>query len=385
MVHQEGARLIDPQGAPLRLRGVNLGGWLLWEGWEYGRGGMISETEMMKRLTELAGAEAAGDFQRGMWNNFITEADIQAIAGLGFNSVRLPFNAKLLEDPAKPYSYRPEGWALLDQALAWCEAHAIYVVLDLHAAPGGQSRLTPSDPSEPEQMLWRSPEAQDRTVELWKAIAERYRDRAIVAGYDLLNEPLPPRREPEQLLDLTRRIVAAIREVDPYHLIIVEGGRFSSDFSMFPGPVSGNQMYGFHMYTWFGDNRLEAFANLRTLAESQAVPLWAGEFGENDYEMITTTVQMYEDPANRVSVGWSFWTWKKVPVRNPALVAIDPPESWTAVINWIGDPRRNPPPAPEQARAGMRAFLQAVRFENTSIDPLMLEALSAGLNPAGKP
>ena len=385
MVHQEGARLIDPQGAPLRLRGVNLGGWLLWEGWEYGRGGMISETEMMKRLTELAGAEAAGDFQRGMWNNFITEADIQAIARLGFNSVRLPFNAKLLEDPAKPYSYRPEGWALLDQALAWCEAHAIYVILDLHAAPGGQSRLTPSDPSEPEQMLWRSPEAQDRTVELWKAIAERYRDRAIVAGYDLLNEPLPPRREPEQLLDLTRRLVAAIREVDPYHLIIVEGGRFSSDFSMFPGPVSGNQMYGFHMYTWFGDNRLEAFANLRTLAESQAVPLWAGEFGENDYEMITTTVQMYEDPANRVSVGWSFWTWKKVPVRNPALVAIDPPESWTAVINWIGDPRRNPPPAPEQARAGMRAFLQAVRFENTSIDPLMLEALSAGLNPAGKP
>jgi len=385
MVHQEGTQLVGPDGAPLRLRGVNLGGWLLWEAWEYGKGGMISETEMMRRLTELAGAQAAGDFQRGMRANFITEADIRAIARLGFNSVRLPFNAKLLEEPEAPFAYRAEGWAILDQALSWCQAHGVYVILDLHAAPGGQSRLTPSDPSEPEQMLWRSPQAQDRTVALWKAIAERYRDRTIVAGYDLLNEPLPPRGQADQLYALTNRIVTAIRDVDPYHLIVVEGGRFSSDFSMFPGPVSGNQMYGFHMYTWFGDNRLQAFANLRAVAESQGVPMWAGEFGENDYEMITTTVQMYEDPANRVTAGWSFWTWKKVPVRNPALVAIDPPESWNAVIGWIGDPKHNPQPSPEQARTGMHDFLQAVRFENTSVDPLMLEALSAGWDPTSKP
>jgi len=385
MVHQEGTQLIGPDGAPLRLRGVNLGGWLLWEGWEYGRGGMISETEMMRRLTELAGAQAAHDFQQGLRANFITEADIQAIARLGFNSVRLPFNAKLLEDPEAPFVYLAEGWTILDQALDWCEAHGIYVILDLHAAPGGQSRLTPSDPATKDKLLWASADAQERTVALWRAVAERYRDRTIVAGYDLINEPLPPREEADQLRVLTNRIVAAIREVDPYHLIVVEGGRFSSDFSMFPGPVSGNQMYGFHMYTWFGDNRLQAFANLRAVAESQGVPMWAGEFGENDYEMITTTVQMYEDPANRVTAGWSFWTWKKVPVRNPALVAIDPPESWNAVIGWIGDPKHNPQPSPEQARTGMHDFLQAVRFENTSVDPLMLGALSAGWDPTSKP
>ncbi len=385
MVHQEGTRLIGLDGEPLRLRGVNLGGWLLWEGWQYGRGGMVAETEMMRRLAVLAGDRAAEEFQQGMRANFITETDIQAIARLGFNSIRLPFNARLLEDPGTPFVYLDTGWAILDQALDWCEAHGLYVILDLHAAPGGQSGLTPSDPADKDSLLWASADAQRRTVALWKAVAERYRDRTIVAGYDLINEPLPPRGEADQLYDLTNRIVAAIREVDPYHLIVVEGGRFSSDFSMFPGPVSGNQMYGFHMYTWFGDNRIEAFSNLRALAESHRVPLWAGEFGENDYEMIATTVQMYEDPANRVTAGWAFWTWKKVPVRNPALVAIDPPESWTAVINWIGDPRRNPPPPPEQARAGMQAFLQAVRYENTSIDPRMLEALSAGWTPASKP
>jgi len=245
MVHQEGSQLIGLDGEPLRLRGVNLGGWLLWEGWQYGRGGMVSETEMMRRLTELAGDRAASDFQQGIRANFITEADIQAIARLGFNSVRLPFNAKLLEDPETPFAYLDTGWAILDQALQWCEAHGIYVILDLHAAPGGQSRLTPSDPADKDNLLWASADAQRRTVALWKAVAGRYRDRAIVAGYDLINEPLPPRGEADQLYELTNRIVAAIRDVDPYHLIVVEGGRFSSDFSMFPGPVSGNQMYGF--------------------------------------------------------------------------------------------------------------------------------------------
>jgi len=385
MVHQEGMALVGPDGDRLTLRGVNLGGWLLWEGWEYGKGSTVSETEMLRRLTDLVGAEATLEFQRGMQANFITEADIQAIARLGFNSVRLPFNAKLLEDGEAPCVYRPEGWAVLDQALAWCERNGVYVILDLHAVPGGQSRLTPSDPGPREQMIWSSAEARRRTVALWRAIAERYRERTIVAAYDLINEPLPPRGKESMLYELTTQIVAAIREVDPYHLIVVEGGRFSSDFSMFPGPVSGNQMYGFHMYTWFGDNRAEAFANLRSVTQSHGVPLWAGEFGENDYETIASTVRMYADPANEITGGWSFWPWKKVPVRNPALVEIHPPDNWTAVINWIGNPKRNPRPTPVQAQAGMQAFLEAVRFENTTIDARMLGALTGHAAPSVEP
>ena len=125
-------------------------------------------------------------------------------------------------------------------------------------------------------MIWSSAGARQRTAALWRAIAERYRDRTIVAGYDLINEPFPPPGKERLLLDLTTQITAAIGEVDPYHLIVVEGGRFSSDFRMFAGPVSGNQMYGFHMYTWFGDTRAQVFANLRAVTQSHRVPLWAG-------------------------------------------------------------------------------------------------------------
>ena len=87
-------------------------------------------------------------------------------------------------------------------------------------------------------MIWYSAKARQRTVALWRAIAERYHDRTIVAGYDLINEPLPPIGKEGMLDELTEQIAAAIREVDPYHLIVVEGGRFSSGFSMLP-PVLG--------------------------------------------------------------------------------------------------------------------------------------------------
>jgi len=377
-VHQAGKILVGPDGSPLKLRGVNLGGWLLWEGWEYGPGGLlVSESVLLDRLTQLVGAQKAQAFQQQVYDNYITEADIRQIAELGFNSVRIPINAKILEDENHPYVYLDSGWQILDRVLGWCEAHHVYAVLDMHAVPGGQSRLTPSDPAAPAQLIWRSPENQDRTVALWKAIAARYRDRQIVAGYDLINEPLPPKGE--DLLSLEQRIVAAIREVDRNHLVIVEGGRFSSDFSMFTGPISGNEAYGFHIYTWFGDNRSKVFAGLRNLTDQQDIPLWAGEFGENDYEMIATTVQMFEDPAHEINGGWSFWTWKKVPGRHPALVAIDPPGDWTAVMAWISDPKHSPQPSADQAWTGMQDFIQAVRLENTHMDPQMLQALTAGL------
>jgi len=96
---------------------------------------------------------------------------------------------------------------------------------------------------------------------------------------------------------------------------------------MFAGPVSGNQMYGFHMYMWFGDTRAQVFTYLRAVTQSHRVHLWTGELGENDPTMIASTVRMYGDPLNRIDAGWSYWTWKKVLVRNPALVEIHPPES----------------------------------------------------------
>ena len=199
-------------------------------------------------------------------------------------------------------------------------------MLDLRAAPDGQSGLPPSNPDPGEPKLWLSEDNVKRTVALWQAIAKRYKDRAVVAGYDLLNEPLPPKDN--QLVGLYQWLVPAIRQVDPYHMLIIERTAFSGKFSMFSGPLSPNQAYGFHMYSWFGDNRQKKLDEYREVSRLHGVPLWAGEFGDNTYKVIAPTVAMYEDPANGVNGGWAFWTWKKAAGKWPALVVINVPPHW---------------------------------------------------------
>ena len=225
MVHQVGNSIVGADGEPLRLRGVNLGGWLLWEGWDFSKGSDLSENKIDQGLVNLVGQSAVDQFHQQMYENFITEADIQAIASLGFNLVRLPINYQILEDDDHPYVYKDTGWGMIDLALTWCEKYNLYVILDLHAVPGGQSGLAPSNPNPAEPRIWSSPDDQARTVALWKAIAARYKDRKIVAGYDLINEPLPGNGD--KVVALYQQIIPAIRQEDPDHMLILEGTAFS--------------------------------------------------------------------------------------------------------------------------------------------------------------
>ena len=373
-VYSDGEQLKDGAGEPLTLRGVNLGGWLLWEGWIWG-GGFQSESTLQERLEALAGREATADFRAQVYASFITEADIARIAELGFNVVRLPFHHQLLEDEGDRYVYKASGWEVLDRALDWCAAHDVYVVLTLHAAPGGQSAMFTADPQGPER-LWASEAYQARTVALWKAIAERYRDRAIIAGYDLLNEPVPPAAD--DLIALYADLIAAIRSVDPNHLIIVEGAGYARDFSIFAGPLTHNQAYSFHMYTWFGDNRKDELEKYREVSSRHNLPMWNGEFGENSYERLESTVALFQDPAYGLA-GWAFWTWKKAPNRYPYLLGIRTTDRWDAVMRWIEQPNwPNPQPTQAEALQGMDDFLAAIRFENNVENPEMIALLSQG-------
>ena len=236
MVHQRGMQIVDPAGNPIKLRGVFLEGWLQWNGalWD---AGFTSETEISNRLTQLAGPEEFEQFRTGIYEQFITERDIEMIAELGFNVVRVPINHHILEDEAGNVAEGAIGWKYLDRLLDWCERHEVYVVPDLHAAPGGQSPWFTADPEVVK--LWESEENQARTIAIWRAFAARYKDRKIIAGYDLLNEPDFPHREVH--IDLYIRIIEAIREVDPYHMIILEGNKLAKDFSIFSQPLSSNQ------------------------------------------------------------------------------------------------------------------------------------------------
>ena len=133
-VHADGTRIVDGTGKPLHLHGINLGNWLLTEGymWHFD-GGPQSEREMEALVTELLGPTRAMAFWRTYRDTYISRDDIHQIKAMGFDSVRIPMHWKLLQtDDA-------EGFALLDRVIGWCRQEGLLVVLDLHAAPGGQT------------------------------------------------------------------------------------------------------------------------------------------------------------------------------------------------------------------------------------------------------
>jgi hypothetical protein len=370
MLHAIGGQLVDARGNAVILRGVNLGGWLLWEGWIFGEG-FVSETDILKKLNTLVGFEATQAFRRGIYSNFIAEEDLRKIAELGFNSVRVPVNWRLLDGGAPKAVYQEAGWQLLDRLLDWCDKYHLYAVIDLHAAPGGQSGLFMADPGGAGLSLWKSAEPQRQTAALWGALARRYKTRTCLAGFDLINEPSPPKGG--SWLELCRQLVAAVRAEDRQHLIFIEGGSLASDFSMFDKPLDGNMAYSFHIYTWFGDNRSQRLRTYETLAKRQNVPLWAGEFGENNYKMIGSTARMFGEHPE--ICGWAFWPWKKAPSLSPGLVTVKVPADWQTVMAWIDHPLLHRKPGVAEAGRALQAFLEAVKLARGQLDQQMVQEL----------
>jgi hypothetical protein len=128
------------------------------------------------------------------------------------------------------------------------------------------------------------------------------------------------------------------------------------------------------MYTWFGDDRQKWLEAFRAVARKHNVPLWCGEFGENSYEMMQSTVALYEDPRNLVS-GYAFWTWKKAPTSHPGLMVIAQPPPWRDLIRWLAKRWFARQPTPEEASAAIREFLDATACDRTRENRQMREAL----------
>ena len=375
-LHTSGTQIVDSSGTPVQLRGVNLGGWLLWEGWIFG-GGYTGETAIVNRLASLVGMPAAEKFHADVQQSMIQESDIARIASLGFNVVRVPFNYRLLEDPGSPGVYKASGWAILDNLVRWAQQDHVYIVLDMHAAPGGQSGgFTADNDNSTSPWLWNSPQSQDDMVAMWQAIAARYAGDSAIAGYDLLNEPygsptnLPPGWG-VSVPQLYARTIAAIRSVDPNHMIFLEGAQDSRDFSWATAPMASNIVYSPHMYLWSQSDaqaQLDAYVQM---ANAQQVPLWIGEYGENLPSQDAQQVAMFK--AQSAIAGWSFWTWKQA--SGWGVYQIPVSANWQLLINWLCSTTAPQPTVP-QATQGMQDFVSGVALANDTPSPAVISALT---------
>jgi endoglucanase len=353
-VHANGTALVDGNGDRLKLRGYNLGAWLLWEGWMMGGGWSLhGETTMMGRLADVVGDTDADAFREEFRARFITEEDIRRMAESGANVVRVGLNHNVLENDDADHTPREAGYALFDDLLLWCEQHGVRVVFDLHAAPGGQSSAFMADPED--EKLWDSVDKQDRTVALWREIAVRYRDNDTIAGYDLLNEPDAP--DPETLLAFYQRLAEAIRDIDPLHMIIVEGTNVAGELKEFTRAITWNQVYSVHQYGFFGDWRTSELERWTAVSTEHQVPLWVGEFGLSDASDIQRSVELYNDDDN--IAGYALWAWKEIHDEDDMpLIVSGAPDEWYKLARYMNGNWSKP--TVQEARIGMSGVLDAL-------------------------
>ncbi len=376
-VHASGREIVGPDGAPVLLRGINLGNWLVPEGYMFKFDSANSPRLINDVLSQLVGPEEAASFWREYRERYISREDIRYIRSIGLNSVRIPFHWGLFESEDTPGCMKETGFVLLDSVLGWCAESGIWAILDMHCAPGGQTGDNIDD-SRGYPFLFDSPGEQERAIRIWKAIAGRYRDTPAVIGYDLLNEPIPPFFDTERLNPLLeplyRRIVSAIREVDANHVVFLGGAQWNTNFGPFTKPFDPNVVYTFHKY-WC-DTTQAVVQEYVTFREKHGVPIWMGESGENTAEWIASFRRLQE----RNNIGWCFWPYKKMDARS-CIVTFDRPRQWEAIRRFAGSPRpgfasvRVLRPPIEVTRGALREFLGLCQFQNVRPNIPYIEAL----------
>jgi hypothetical protein len=384
-VRAEGARLARPDGTTFAIKGISLGNWLMPEGYMFRFVRAKSPRQIEALVERLVGPEEAERFWTAFRARYVTKADVDFIAAAGFTTIRVPLHYKLFVDAADPTRFEGPGWALLDRLIGWCRTAGLKVIIDMHAAPGGQTGVNHDDgPGYP--VMFYVPAHRRLTVALWTEIARRYRDEPTVLGYDLLNEPISPYHDTgylnPRLEPFYRELVEAIRAVDPNHVIILAGAQWSTSFAMLGPPIADNLAYTYHKF-WASTERdgVQEYVNFMAVHD---VPVFVGETGELTDEWNERFRKLNE----RFGIGWSFWPYKYMD-SGSTVISVSRPEGWEA----IAAASALPPsawtdaalPTPEVARAALDAYLEAILLQNGHVNAGYLRSLGLRVPPLPEP
>lgn len=368
-VRVSGPDLIQPNGQKLYIQGTNLGNWLNPEGYMFG----FSRTNSAWMIDLLFKQAVGPDFTAKFWQtfkeNYITRDDILFIKQQGANTIRLPFNYKLFTDEDyMGLSSQQDGFKRIDDVVAWCKEAGLYLILDMHDCPGGQTGDNIDD-GHGYPWLFESEPSQQLFCSIWRKIADRYKDEPIILGYELANEPIAHYFENkeelnQQLEPLYKRAVKAIREVDPYHIILLGGARWNSDFYMFTDwTFDQNIMYTCHRYG--GEATKEAIKDYIDFRDKTNLPMYMGEIGHNTDQWQTDFVKVMKE----VNIGYTFWPYKKI--DGSCMMGIRRPELWDSiVVKYSETPRgtykewREARPNQQQFRELLMQYAENSRFKN---------------------
>ena len=364
----EGDNLISPTGEKLTIMGTNLGNWLNPEGYMFGFSKTNSPWMIDLMLRELVGPDRAAEFWRKFKDCYITKADIDFIASCGATVVRLPFNYRIFtdEDYMGLSDNSEEGFERVDALVQWCREAGLYLILDMHDCPGGQTGDNIDD-SYAYPWLFESERSQDLFCEVWKKIALHYRNESVILGYELMNEPIAPYFDTGKLNALLeplyKKAVSAIREVDPDHIILLGGAQWNGNFEPFTDWTFDSKiMYTCHRYG--GEPTPQAIEGILKFKEKTGLPMYMGEIGHNTTQWQWEFVRTMKNN----NIGYTFWPYKKI--YDSCFVGFDAPSGWDKVVAFSESPRgtyqeiRSARPAQEEAWGILEAFLRNVKFSS---------------------
>lgn len=368
-VRVQGPDLIRPNGEKLFIQGTNLGNWLNPEGYMFGFQKCNSYGMINQMFAELVGPHVTADFWRNFKDRYITRADIDFIAATGANTIRLPFHYKLFTDEDYMGNVSPlssgEGFARIDSVVSWCKANDLYLILDMHDAPGGQTGDNIDD-SYGYPWLFQDEEAQQQYCNIWRLIADRYKAETTILGYELINEPLPHylenKEELNQLVEpLYKRVTAVIREVDANHIILLGGPQWNSNFEPFTDwSFDSKLMYTCHRYG--GPATREAIQSYIDFRDKTQLPMYMGEIGHNTMQWQTDFSHVMQE----ANIGYTFWPYKKM--GDSCMNGFGRAEGWQSVIDFSNADRstyelmRQARPDQQQSRQLMQQLLDSCQF-----------------------
>lgn len=318
-LHVEEGMLVNEKGEQVLLQGVNLGGWLLQESWMCpvnGEDRKWANLDTLQVLESRFGTEKTAKLIESYQDNWITEWDIENIANMGCNVIRVPFwYRNFMKDTQGTWiTENPDdnpGFKRLDWVIEQAGENDMYVILDMHGCPGGQS-MDHCCGTLGVNELYTDETCQNTMELLWRTIAARYKDNPVVAAYDIMNEPQNNSGyEGEHSYDpwnsqswemsnqIYDRVIKAIREVDNRHVITVEGIWRVSNL---PDPKTvgwENVMYQTHLYDDNSGFAKQTQAMADTM-QKYGVAGYVGEF-QNLYGIAL---------CKEKNINWTTWTYK---------------------------------------------------------------------------
>lgn len=391
----DGKRIVNQKNENILLRGVGLGGWMLQEGYMLKIQDEGQQYRIRERIVDLMGERQTQEFYDLWLNNHTRKIDVDSMKAWGFNSIRLPMHFNLYTLPvdkepvAGQNTWLDKGFALTDSLLAWCKANQMYLILDLHAAPGGQGNdlnISDRDPSKPS--LWESEANQQKTIALWKKLAERYANEPWIGAYDIINEPNwgfqdlagdkngTKEKGNVPLKKLMVDITKAIREVDKKHIIIIEGNGWGNNYNGIMPVWDDNMVLSFHKY-WSHNDPASA-DNMVKMRDQYNIPVWLGETGENSNVWFTEAIRLFESN----NIGWAWWPLKKIGANNPMEIRSNP--NYNDVVRYING--KGSKPKESNTYSGLMELAAYTKLESTIIhrdviDAMMRQPFSAETKP----